>query len=68
MISDINDRVNNFTDFEEESKQHESLTSEAMVKIIGNQSKKEESIKEQNINLLLKEEISKINQSLFRIN
>jgi hypothetical protein len=73
LVSEINpidkqDKVNHFTDFEEESKQHESLTSDAMVKIIDKQPPKiEESAKEANVNMLLKEEIAKINQSLFRI-
>ncbi len=36
---DQQDRVNQFTDFEEENKQNESMTSDAMVKIIDNQQK-----------------------------
>jgi hypothetical protein len=66
LVSELNqidkqDKVNNFTDFEEESKQHESLTSDAMVKIIDNKPKIEDSAKEANVNMLLKEEIAKIN-------
>jgi hypothetical protein len=58
-------QVEEFTDLED--KPHESLTSDAMVKIIEKQ-KTEEEIKEANANKLLQEEIAKINQSLFRIN
>lgn len=66
LVSEVNpidkqDKVNHFTDFEEESKQHESLTSDAMVKIIDNKTKIEDSAKEANVNMLLKEEIAKIN-------
>lgn len=66
LVSEINpidkqDKVNHFTDFEEESKQNESLTSDAMVKIIDKQHKQEDNNKEANVNLLLKEEIAKIN-------
>ena len=61
------DKVEDFTEIEENDKPHESQTSDAMVKIIEKQKSKEE-IKETNVNNLLKEEISKINQSLFRIN
>lgn len=65
LVSELNpidkqDKVNHFTDFEEESKQHESLTSDAMVKII-DRPKIEDSAKEANVNMLLKEEIAKIN-------
>ena len=64
LVSELNpidkqDKVNHFTDFEEESKQHESLTSDAMVKIIDNKPKIEDCAN--NVNMLLKEEIAKIN-------
>jgi len=55
LVSEINpidkqDKVNLFTDFEEDSKQHESLTSDAMVKIIDKQPKIEDTTKEASVN------------------